>query len=382
MSKPIKIKRNTKIYRGRKRFPRWLIFVLVLILAVVVGFFGAQYISRKMDQIRENASASSQVVSQEESSAAQSESSEESIEEPEEEGMRARVMTTEVLLDSTSRQSFLSDAKTSGYDTVILELKDADGLIYYTTQNQVATSAGAVVSGAVDLKAVCDEITAAGLKPAARMITLRDPLAASTANQNTYLYNNQANLSWLDDSLENGGRRWLNPYLENARTYIADLVQEMAEAGCQTIILEDMQYPDVNQYGMGVVNEYASRIEVLKQLYEEVKARAAASGAEVWTQWRTETYFGLNDTYYGGSPEEIGSDKVVLDIDLALLQNNQNLEVLNGIDVSLNPEQAVDAVLKAISKEGVTIAPVVETDQALSLDMVYTENKISNFIDE
>ena len=382
MSKPIKIKRNTKIYRGRKRFPRWLIFVLVLILAVVVGFFGAQYISRKMDQIRENASASSQAVSQEESSAAQSESSEESIEEPEEEGMRARVMTTEVLLDSTSRQSFLSEAKTSGYDTVILELKDADGLIYYTTQNQVATSAGAVVSGAVDLKAVCDEITAAGLKPAARMITLRDPLAASTANQNTYLYNNQANLSWLDDSLENGGRRWLNPYLENARTYIADLVQEMAEAGCQTIILEDMQYPDVNQYGMGVVNEYASRIEVLKQLYEEVKARAAASGAEVWTQWCAETYFGLNDTYYGGSPEEIGSDKVVLDIDLALLQNNQNLEVLNGIDVSLNPEQAVDAVLKAISKEGVTIAPVVETDQALSLDMVYTENKISNFIDE
>ena len=382
MSKPIKIKRNTKIYRGRKRFPRWLIFVLVLILAVVVGFFGAQYISRKMDQIRENASASSQAVSQEESSAAQSESSEESIEEPEEEGMRARVMTTEVLLDSTSRQSFLSEAKTSGYDTVILELKDADGLIYYTTQNQVATSAGAVVSGAVDLKAVCDEITAAGLKPAARMITLRDPLAASTANQNTYLYNNQANLSWLDDSLENGGRRWLNPYLENARTYIADLVQEMAEAGCQTIILEDMQYPDVNQYGMGVVNEYASRIEVLKQLYEEVKARAAASGAEVWTQWRAETYFGLNDTYYGGSPEEIGSDKVVLDIDLALLQNNQNLEVLNGIDVSLNPEQAVDAVLKAISKEGVTIAPVVETDQALSLDTVYTENKISNFINE
>ncbi len=382
MSKPIKIKRNTKIYRGRKRFPRWLIFVLVLILAVVVGFFGAQYISRKMDQIRENASASSQAVSQEESSAVQSESSEESIEEPEEEGMRARVMTTEVLLDSTSRQSFLSEAKTSGYDTVILELKDADGLIYYTTQNQVATSAGAVVSGAVDLKAVCDEITAAGLKPAARMITLRDPLAASTANQNTYLYNNQANLSWLDDSLENGGRRWLNPYLENARTYIADLVQEMAEAGCQTIILEDMQYPDVNQYGMGVVNEYASRIEVLKQLYEEVKARAAASGAEVWTQWCAETYFGLNDTYYGGSPEEIGSDKVVLDIDLALLQNNQNLEVLNGIDVSLNPEQAVDAVLKAISKEGVTIAPVVETDQALSLDMVYTENKISNFIDE
>ncbi len=383
MSKPIKIKRNTKIYRGRRRFPRWLIFALVLVLAVVIGFFGAKYISRKIAEIKENPPASSQESSQAENNAqSESESSEESKAEPEQEGMRAKVMPSEVLLDSANRQTFLSEAKSAGYNTVILELKDADGLIYYTTQNEVAVSAGAVVSGAVDLKTVCGEITAAGLTPAARMIVLRDPLAATTANQNTYLYNNQKNLSWLDDSLENGGKRWLNPYQENARAYIADLAQEMAEAGCKKIILEDMQYPDVNQYGMGVVNEYASRLEVLKQLYEEVKAKAAASGAEVWTQWRAETYFGLNETYYGGSPEEIGSDKVVLDISLQILQNNRNLEVLKGIDVSSAPEQAVNAVLKAISKESVEIAPVVETNGALSLESVYTENKISNFIDK
>lgn len=383
MSKPIKIKRNTKIYRGRRRFPRWLIFALVLVLAVVIGFFGAKYISRKIAEIKENPPASSQESSQAENNAqSESESSEESKAEPEQEGMRAKVMPSEVLLDSANRQTFLSEAKSAGYNTVILELKDADGLIYYTTQNEVAVSAGAVVSGAVDLKTVCGEITAAGLTPAARMIVLRDPLAATTANQNTYLYNNQKNLSWLDDSLENGGKRWLNPYQENARAYIADLAQEMAEAGCKKIILEDMQYPDVNQYGMGVVNEYASRLEVLKQLYEEVKAKAAASGAEVWTQWCAETYFGLNETYYGGSPEEIGSDKVVLDISLQILQNNRNLEVLKGIDVSSAPEQAVNAVLKAISKESVEIAPVVETNGTLSLESVYTENKISNFIDK
>lgn len=380
MSKAIKIKRNTKIYKRRKRVPSWLLFALIVLLAVVLGFFGAKALSNYRERAKEGKEdVSSQVT---ESSNLEESSEESSVPEPEPavESMKAQVMPWSVLQDEGQYAAFFAEVKANGNQVVLLELKDEAGYLYYTSQNETALSAGAVVANAVDLPSVCKAITDAGLTPAARISTLRDYVAASTDRENTYLYNNQAGLSWLDDSLENGGKRWLNPYQKNARDYITDLAVEIAKAGCEKIILKEMQYPAVNQYGMGVVNEYDTRIHVLKQLYEEVKAGVSAQGAELWTEFYADTYLGLHEQYYGGSPAEIGSDRVVLYLSVSTLQAGSKLDLFADIDVYQNPAGMVDAVLKEITDGQTEFAVEMDSQTSIDLTDVLAKNEISSVI--
>lgn len=76
----------------------------------------------------------------------------------------------------------------------------------------------------------------------ARIYAFRDPLSSLVLKKAAVKYQDTEML-WLDDSKENGGKSWLNPYSEVAQMYIADLSLECIRAGCSAVMLDGVQFP-------------------------------------------------------------------------------------------------------------------------------------------
>lgn len=267
MAKYGKIKRYKHSYRVRKRRRTILIksvlFLLAAFLLVAAGYFAFQAISYYTDlqdqpvSSEEESLPSSEETSLPESSfsgsssqPSQSEGEQESDPSPTDtsfsEGIRAVTVSCASIPELKER---LQAIDKESFNAVLLLLKDAEGKIYYDTASSHAKSCGAVSQTAFSLTEAEAAIRSAGFIPLAKLYTLRDNIGSHATYDNSYLYNGQAGTSWLDNTLENGGRTWLNPYKANTASYLCELTEEIAKAGFKGIVAYGCQYPTTtNRY--------------------------------------------------------------------------------------------------------------------------------------
>lgn len=82
---------------------------------------------------------------------------------------------------------------------------------------------------------------------------------------------------WLDNEASKGGKPWLNPYSQTAQNYLLEVVKEVKNLGVDAILLDGVQFPDLNSNvatfdGEGSV----SRNAVLVNLSTPASPRAPA----------------------------------------------------------------------------------------------------------
>jgi len=290
MSKPRKVIRSkSSIYKKRGR-PKWLgtvLFILFLFILVGLGYVvGREWLTRFVPGGGLPAISQPQSSEAEPSSAPSEPEEQEPVSsEPEppaqQESIRAFVMSPEDMrLAGEALTAYFSERKTDGYNAVCFVLKTDEGVIPYQTENAMAAEYGAVSPSPVDLGALAAAAKDAGLVPMGRLSALKDPLAPHVSRENSYGYNNSAEVNWLDDSLANGGKPWLNPYMKKAREYISSLCAEAAGKGVEVIILTNVTFPTKNPtVSMGTINPFTSKEEILGQLVEECRT---ASGVTVY----------------------------------------------------------------------------------------------------
>lgn len=306
--------------RRRGKVLKTLLFIVLMGLLFFLGYCVAKSIGDLQNRqestpsLPESSLVSAQAPA--EPSAEESSALESSAPASQQQEIRAVLMPAADAADPQAAAAFLAALDAERYNTVVVELKDANGALAYQSAVPLAASCGAISSGAMtleELEALADTISEAGFTPAARLYTLQDDAASHATYETSYLYENQAGVTWLDQAADRGGRSWLNPYMPAAREYLRDLAGEVAEAGFVRIFAAGLQYPDTRypqQMGYGPYQDTMTLTEALQATLDEMESAAAASGASVIPVYAGEGYLGEADSLYGGSPAAIEAESV------------------------------------------------------------------------
>jgi hypothetical protein len=228
---------------------------------------------------------------------------------------KAAYLPPAVLADEARLNAALENIAGSDVNTILVDIKDANGTVLYNTKNAEAITWGAVAENPLDLAAFARRLEEEELMLAVRIHAFQDSLAASSNRDYAIRYQDLEWL-WLDAAEADGGRPWLNPYSEGAKQYITSLCLEAADAGAKLVMLDSFQFPlgSANNANFGSRAGVVSRGDMLRSYQKELSAKLEEKEA------RTAIYMPAlaiaqdieNETRYGGNPLYIAGDSVVL----------------------------------------------------------------------
>lgn len=202
-----------------------------------------------------------------------------------------------ILHDEQGFNAILDFAIKAGCTEIVLDAKDATGMVLFTSTNDKAVAAGAITGTAFDAKKITKKIANAGLTPVARLNAYKDDYMATFDKDMSVLYYNTS-VSWLDNSPELGGRGWLNPYSTESQDYIKSLAIELADSGFKKIIIDSLSFPTglgLEKAGYGDTS-MQTKSEVLATFAEEIEAELHARGILVIVNF-PDYFFELEDMF-------------------------------------------------------------------------------------
>ena len=273
-------------------------------------------------------------------------------------------------------------AKDNGYYGIALELLADGGSVRYATQNELAVSSSAVSNGAIaDLSAAAKIISDAGLLPYARISVLTDHIV-SWDKSICYLFENSTS-TWLDNSVDLGGKPWMSAFSTAAREYISSLVGEISDAGFAGIIAGEIEFPpfrnsDLNYVGASVksATRYNGLIEFSNALQDALgsaKMYAVEVDAQDIVAGRAEVLRDLNALHAQTIYVKYDSAAV----GLRIVRTDETEISYSGLSEADKLTVVMRSVAEAIGN-GKTIIPAV-TDDALIPTLVglgYDEQSI------
>lgn len=301
--------KGRKVYRSKSRrrknggAGKKILFVLFILCIIAAAYVATGWIFSLID----SGSDSGEVTSSQTSSAledgtvsgGEEEGGVTPVSQP---GYTALTMPQEILLDSTQWQSFLDSARAQGYTAVAVTLKDGQGALYYNSAVPRAVNNGAVAAGAVDAAQLCQAIEAAGLTPVARIGCFVDRYGSIGTDAT---FTSGGSRLWQGTPNAEGSHAYLDPYTDVARTYLAQIAQEVAAAGFDTILLDDVVFPSGNVFTEAILNQHnttgATQSAILTQFVQEVQSAVASTGAAVVPVSDALSYLGVNAAAYGGT---------------------------------------------------------------------------------
>lgn len=373
MSKGVKIKRYNRIYGGRSPLQRVLRGLAALFAVAVLGFAGWSAYGPVMEYLEKLSDKEAAVSSSEQASSSTPESAapeeEESLPaaEPIQEAYQAVYLPVSLLTNGAALDAALGQLP-AGTNAVLIDLKNAAGGVPYTSSLEAVQKAGAQLSGAYDLSAVCTKFAEKNLRVIGRMHAFRDPIAASKVENAGVKYMN-TDMLWLDNSANEGGKPWLNPYSTEARGYLQSILSEAVAMGVTDILLDSVSFPTGYGQQFSAYGDTAgvSKADALSSFTAEMEKLAGESGANLSVYISALAALNDGELFYGGNPLSLYGG-VTLGVMPALFGDGYTAEGFSLQTPLLNPGQTVDALLKFL-------APRLEGKQVAALVQGYTETK-------
>lgn len=180
----------------------------------------------------------------------------------------AYIMSENDISDLTALNNAINSAKESGYNQVILPMKNKEGKLLYKSNISYVKDTE-LVTGSMPAGQIASVIKAGGLVPKAEISALMDNSAPSYVDGAGYRFADDSYF-WLDAAAANGGKRWLDPFLDGTKKYISDLSRELKQAGFEEIILSQLRFPDFTSYDQSILDNRsftADRYKALTSLY-------------------------------------------------------------------------------------------------------------------
>lgn len=312
MAKKVKIQRyDSKFRSSRDRRLRWIKGVLSLVAVALLFMLGwavydpvYEFLTNRQTPAPDDGANPSVSLPPETPSSSEAEAPQPADPQAE---PKALYLPAEAFADAGRLQEQLALAKENGLDTVVLELKDEEGMLHFLTTNAQAASSGAVAPDAVALSAVAHQIADAGLQFGAQVQVFRDPLMAGAHKEWAVKYQN-TDLNWLDNAADQGGKPWLNPYHAEACQYNRDIIREIIDADCTLLVLDGLQFP------AGYALEAATypgagstpKGEALSRFVASLDSGEGALRLSVVTP--VAALLGDGEALFGGQPDEVFAD--------------------------------------------------------------------------
>lgn len=383
-----KIKRQKIHYKGRRNKKGIIKTVLFVILILALVFLAYSVAGPIKQLLSGELSGSSALPSSQDQSSSRVENESDVISSQPQHvtAVNAVVLPLETALDGAGTDAFLDTAVSNGYNAVLVELKDENGVVWFRSDEVAAMCKNAVAENALSASELAKKIKDRGMKPIAAVHTFKDKTAPDKAIGNTFMIKN-SNSTWWDNSAEKGGKPWLNPYKDNARAYNVKIVEELAKAGFESVVLRSVQFPDVKSMDKADLGGTVSVPEILSQYIAEAQAVAESNGAEVLVSYDSVGYWNAKAVAYGGEAGGIRAERIapvirISDYGAALMIGGTTIE---------NPSSDLNAAIKAVveqikSKTGLTedrIVPVIAQGQdAAAIKTALEAAGIQNYITE
>ena len=265
--------------------------------------------------------------------------------------LRAAFIPVAVLSDFDTLDDVLTQLEDSEINTVLFDLKDASGAVYYQSSSDLVAQAQAQSSQAVDLREVCRLLEERGLIPMGRLCAFADPQASARLSDATVKYMN-TNMQWLDNSVENGGKGWLNPYSSQALEYLRTIVAEGASQGVRRILLEQYSFPTgvgLDFANFGQQAETISRDAILSTCVNTLAQTAQENNCQLSLYVSALGALGQQNQFYGDKNPLTFFDDVVIDVSPAQFGDGYISETFTLEQPVLQPYGTVKTVWEALN---------------------------------
>jgi len=381
-------RRGRKIYRTRtgnikrrtRNFFKVLFIIIILAALVFIGYSVGQPIHDYFEKRNESGSAENNTepwtppVYTEETvteSGGIGDVTAENEDEQEDTGeldfdFAAYQLPENALLSEEGFRSELEKLKGSGYTAIVVTMKAEGGTIYYKTASQTALSDKDAVAGTMYSGQIVSMIKNAGFTPIAKVNLLEDHNLYGEYKKGSYHFEGSTS-TWLDNSVENGGKPWLSPFDTDTQSFAAYLASEVAGAGFEYVIFDGIVFPpfrnsDLNY--IGSIVKAADKYKSLISLADIASKPVEASGAgAVITVSAADILKGTADVF---KPEELTVRTVSVEYFPGEIENTA---LINGEEAALSEMNAYDKAIavfgevKRLSGEDMTIIPALrQTD--------------------
>ncbi len=361
MKRTKKIKRYNRIYRSGKHRVSALQVILVTVGCLALFFVGfsvigpvSDYLSGRLDP----APSSTPMVPVSNTSSEENPSEASSVA-----GTGTDTATHSAYLPASAVQNqagvdtLISEFQALGINNVVIELKDEEGILYYDSQVEAAQKAGVISANAVDLTAVVERFASAGITVTAKLHAFQDDPAAkylgglSGSSDAVVRYKGDTSYVWVDAAVNNGGKRWLNPYSDAAQKYITDLAGELVSMGCTNILLDSVQFPTgeaLNMTDYGSKQDTMTKQEALQGFVLSLDQKLSEKGAKLIVEVPAIAAVEIQEDQYGGTVLSLGAQYLALDLMPSELENAITIgdQVLSPS--TRDPAEIVRVLLKQI----------------------------------
>lgn len=315
-----KLRRSRRSVFGRKEMPRALkvfLWVVVCVAVVALGYFGAMLLSgdglpQMQPDVQVGGSDNATPNQPDTDSGDATPDTPDTPAKPKPnaptatDGIRAFYLPSSALsVDTLSEVSTLHDAAAAGFNAVVFDLKDAAGTLYYQFSNPQAKKVNNYAPNALtadNLKTLFSMIRDAGLQPIPRLYAFCDDPAAKVLTDARIGLESNHSWAWYDGDPNNGGKKWLNPYLPAAQNYIGALADELKAQGAAAILLDGVQFPA--QLSSAYLGEEAATVNKGDALTAFVAAMRSRLGDDcpVMLACTAKGALATDTKIYGGNP--------------------------------------------------------------------------------
>lgn len=242
-----------------------------------------------------------------------------------------RLMTVpeETLYSALGFFDFL-ESLPDGTTGIVIDLKTADGTVTYQSSQKSVIAAGAVSDSAVDIAARIRTARKKGLDVVARVYAFEDHIAPNNSSDLAIKYGAADGVLWLDNSFDEGGQPWMNPYSETAQKYIMDIFYDAAENGFDAVIMDGVRFPGPygQQYAYyGGTSDTVKKHDILKQFMQRIYEAASGTQCDVILSYDSFEKMTGRENIYGGNPEDFICDGFAVTIDIDDYIGEKNLPI-------------------------------------------------------
>lgn len=378
-----KIKRYRRIYGGRSALSKWMGIVLTVVVLAGVACLGwvlyepvSQFLSGTMkvpDDIPSSAAWES-ASQPEESLPEQLQTDPQQPENLDLSQVKGAYLPFSALQDTAQLRQTLTNLKQQGINCILIDAKNAQGQVLYQSANQTVAEVAAQVAGAVDLGQITALAKENGITVIARIYAFRDPLSSLVLKKAAVKYQDTEML-WLDDSKENGGKSWLNPYSEVAQMYIADLSLECIRAGCSAVMLDGVQFPTGYSLELaGYGTQTKTHQQVLSDFVQDMEELLKENHGVLIYASSTQAMLGMEADSYDTGGLYYPIENFCPDVRPASFANGIRPESLTIDDPAGQPYDTVKTVLAQLKNLGAdkNFLPMLQADTDPASALEYT----------
>ncbi len=396
-------RQGRKVYRTRagnrkrktQKFFKVLLFIIILAALVFVGYSVGKPIYKYFTERDANGSAEGDtapwtppaVTEETDASGDDAEDTEEDTDSSDEENGLPKVdfsayqLPENALNSEADLKTALENIKGSGYTAAVVTLKAEGGKIYYKTTSEMALSDDDAVAGAMYAGQIASMIRTAGFVPIAKINLLEDHNLYGEYKKGSYHFENSTS-TWLDNSVENGGKPWLSPFDTDTQSFAAYLANEASGAGFDYIVFDGLVFPPFRNSDLNYIGSTVKAADKYKSLISlaDISAKAAETNgsAAVITISAGDVLRGTSEVF---KPAELTVKTISVEY---LPSELDGTAVINGEEVALADMTAYDKAtavfseIKRLAGEDFTIVPALRQSDFSQADF---NDTISAFMD-